>query len=32
MLKEKIRLIIVGHIPIELSRYSWYAIQEGREV
>ena len=30
MLKGKIGLIIVGHIPRELSRYTWYAIQEGR--
>ena len=28
MVKGKIGLIIVGHIPRELSRYTWYAIQE----
>ena len=29
MLKGKIGLIMVGHIPREISRYTWYAIQEG---
>ena len=29
MLKGKIGLIIVGHIPRELSHYTWYSIQEG---
>ena len=29
LLKGKVGLIIVGHVPRELSRYIWYAIQEG---
>ena len=32
MLKGKIGLVFVGHIPRELSRYTWYAIQEGRSL
>ena len=28
-MKGKIGLIVVGHVPSELSRYTWYAIQEG---
>ena len=27
-MKGKIGLIVVGHVPRELSRYTWYAIQE----
>ena len=29
LLKRKIGLIIVGHVPRELSHYVWYANQEG---
>ena len=28
-MKGKIGLIVVGHVPRELSRYVWYSIQEG---
>ena len=28
-MKGKIGLIIVGHVPRQLSRYMWYSIQEG---
>ena len=31
-MKGKIGLIVVGHVPRELSRYTWYAIQEGGQV
>ena len=29
LLKDKIKLVIVRHVPRELSRYIWYVIQEG---
>ena len=27
-IKEKIGLIVVGHVPTELSRYTWFSIRE----
>ena len=29
LLKDRIRPIAVGHVPRELFRHTWYAIQEG---
>ena len=28
-MKEKIRLVVVGHVPIQLSRYICFSIGEG---
>ena len=32
LLKDKIKLVIVRHVPRELSRYIWYVIQEGAKL